>query len=278
MQKVAITFTIFILITLLGIRWIFSIKRIYNIALAKELESLLIEDKELITEKDLEKLPDLIKEYLIKSETIGKPKVKYFKAEFEGRMRMGKNNDFYPVKATQYNFIKSGTRIFFMEMNYKGIDIKGLHYYHAKDALMKIKILDLIKVVDKSGAKMQKAETVTYFNDLCIMAPGALIDEDITWEVLSEESIRGTLRKHENTVSAILKFNAEGMLENFISDDRFISNGDEFENISWSTPMSSHSYVNDYFLPNKGQAIWHYPDKELSYIEIDIKDVRINEK
>ncbi len=229
-----------------------------------------------ISEEDLKGLPVLLQTYLRKAKVLGSPRVQYFHVKMTGEMKLDQDKPYAPVKAEQYTFTRSGRRLFFMTMNYNGLPISGLHHYYDSDAFMKIKILDLIKVVDNSGLGMQKAETVTYFNDLCIMAPGALLDEDITWEAIDEKSVKGTLRKHGHEISSILSFNEEGMLENFISEDRMdLSSGEEVS-IPWSTPMTDFNEVGDYYLPQAGSAVWHYPDADFEYIRLNIDNVEVN--
>ena len=69
---------------------------------------------------------------------------------------------------------------------------------------MVIKIIDLIKVADNRGPDMDQAETVTYFNDLCIFAPSALLEADMVWEEVDENSVKGTFTNEGISVSEIL--------------------------------------------------------------------------
>lgn len=43
---------------------------------------------------------------------------------------------------------------------------------------MKIKLAGLITVAEASGPIMNKSETVTFFNDMCLIAPETLIDDN----------------------------------------------------------------------------------------------------
>ena len=38
---------------------------------------------------------------------------------------------------------------------------------------MRVRLLSLIPMVDASGPDLRRKETVTVFNDLCLLAPGA---------------------------------------------------------------------------------------------------------
>ncbi len=258
-------------------KWLYGTRKQF----VNEVKAELSKRKELgfgpISASDLEDLPRLLQAYLIKVGVVGKPKVKYFKAAMSGEMKLDKDKDYAPVKVEQYTFIDSGKRLFHITMKFKGIPISGIHFYHSEDAMMRIKILDLFKVVDYSGESMHRAETVTYFNDLCIMAPGALLEEGIQWETIDDRRVKGTLTKHGHMVSAILTFSKDSMLENFVSNDRLsVDSKGNYESHPWSTPMSSYESVGDYYIGNKGHAVWHYPDGDFHYIKMVIEDVKIN--
>lgn len=277
MLKYILAFLVTVMIVIVIIRRVYGIKKLFKNELDFRFKELEGRTDGLIVEDDLLKLPKLLQEYLRKTKIVGSQKVNYFHVEMKGEMKMDMNKPFAPVKVEQFTFIESGTRLFYMTMNYNGIPISGIHNYHSKEALMKVKIFDLIKVVDKAGKEMQRIETVTYFNDLCIMAPGGLIEEDIIWEEIDDRTIKGTLRKHGHEVTATLYFNNDGMLNNFVSEDRVEISSEDFQNkVLWSTPMTKFSDVGDFYLPNEGSAVWHYPDKDFEYIRLKIQDVTVN--
>ena len=262
---------------ILIVRWYFGTAKFFRDKVSFELNQLGDVKERLISEKDLCNLPELLQNYLKRVGVVGQPRVRYFQVSMSGKMKLGPDKSYAPVKAKQYTFIDSGTRLFLMTMDYKWLPISGIHYYTSKDALMKIKLLDLFKVVDQSGESMHKAETVTYFNDLCIMAPGGLLEEKITWEIIDDKRLKGTLKKHGCEVSAVLHFNRDNMLENFVSEDRLdISRGSEMMNVPWSTPMTSFNHVNTFYLSSIGSAVWHYPEGDFTYIYLQIEGVSVN--
>jgi len=87
-----------------------------------------------------------------------------------------KGKDFFPFTCEQYNFFDEPTRLFFMKAKMKGIIVPGYHRYSDANALMDIRLFGFFTVVKKEGKDMDQAETVTLFNDMCMMAPATLID------------------------------------------------------------------------------------------------------
>jgi len=71
------------------------------------------------------------------------------------------------------------------------------------------------------GRGLFEADTVTMFNDMCLMAPATLIDKRITWQTIDDLTVAGTFMNQGVTISAVLHFNDEGQLVNFVSNDRW---------------------------------------------------------
>jgi hypothetical protein len=84
---------------------------------------------------------------------------------------------------------------------------------------MRVKAAALVPIVDLSGSEMNLGETVTMFNDLCVMAPAALIDPAIVWEPVDAFAARARFTNAGHTIVAELMFNKEDELTNFRSDD-----------------------------------------------------------
>ncbi|MGX8794812.1 DUF6544 family protein [Fusibacter sp. JL298sf-3] len=267
-----IVFTLSLSIVL--IREHFGMKRLFKTEAQKMFSSV---DNVLITEEDLCQLPEQVQKYLKKVGVIGKPRVRTFHVKMTGEIQFKQDGNYYALNAEQYTSVESGVRLFYMTMTYNGLPINGFHHYSSSDAVMQIKILDLIKIVAYSGCQLQRAETVTYFNDLCIMAPAALLEETIRWEVIDKRRVKGILIKHGHEVAAVLHFNEDCMLVNFESEDRIDVHADSIQNSTlWSTPMTSFDTIGEYYLPSRGAAIWHYPSHDFTYIRLNIKNVMVN--
>ena len=85
---------------------------------------------------------------------------------------------------------------------------------------MRVKIASVVTVVDAKGAAMDEGETITMFNDLCVFAPGVLIDTGILWQAIDPQTVRATFTNASYTVRADLSFDDRGELTNFIADGR----------------------------------------------------------
>lgn len=227
----------------------------------------------LVAEADLVPLPLPVQRYLRASGVVGKPRVLNMRVEFEGEMRE-KGKDYFPFHSVQYNFFDEYSRLFYMNARMKGMEVHGYHRYRGQHASMDIRLFGMLPVVRHAGPVLDKTETVTLFNDLCLLAPAALIDARIRWEALDSLSAKAIFTNGNITVSAVLYFNADGQLVNFISEDRTEVNANL--HIPFSTPVHRWQLMDGRQVINEGDAVWHYPDGPFVYGKFRLKKITFN--
>ena len=127
---------------------------------------------------------------------------------------------------------------------------------------------------------MDRGETVTLFNDLCLIAPAALIDRQrIQWEIAGPLAARAKFTHRGNTISALLFFNQAGELTDFISNDRFLSaDGKTFKSYPWSTPVRNYIDFGGRRVVAYAEAVWHTPEGEFSYGKFNLAEIEYNLK
>jgi hypothetical protein len=231
----------------------------------------------LVTENDIQSLPFPVQKYLRYTQAIGKPRVINFRAEYKGKIKPRPDGDWLEFHSQQYNFFDDFARLFYIQSKMYGIPFDGYHSFIGKNAVMLIKIASLFKVADARGEKMNQGETVTLFNDICIMSPAFLIDPSIKWEAVDSLSAKARFTNKGITISATLFFNEKGELINFSSDDRFMSaDGKEYMSYRWTTPASDYVEYAGRRLPSKGILLWHTPKGEFQYGEFNLVNIEYN--
>lgn len=147
-----------------------------------------------------------------------------------------------------------------------------------------MRLLSAFTLIDAAGPEMNRSETVTIFNDACLLAPSTLLDPSVTWEpALDERRVRAHYTRGMQTVTAELRFDERGYLEDFVSDDRSAasSDGRSFERMRWSTPVRDHREVEGRQVPTHGEARWQSLDDTprqtneaaFTYLELDLDTI-----
>ena len=264
---------IIILLAVIAGYGFWSFENLFNNDVAVKLEKSSKIEKALLTEKDIEHLPLPVQKYLRYAGVINKEKVYNVKIVFDVEMRE-KEKDWFKATSVQYNFFDEPTRLFYMKAKMFGMTIPGYHRYIDSKATMDIRLLGLIPIVKQSGDIMNKTETVTLFNDMCLMVPATLIDKRIQWQPIDSLTTKAVFTSRGISVSAILYFNELGQLINFTSDDRTAIS--DMKQYRFSTPVAAYKNINGINVMSGGEAIWHYPDGEFVYGKFNLKNIKYN--
>jgi hypothetical protein len=230
-----------------------------------------------ITEADLAHLPPPVQHYLRTAGVVGQPRVRTFFVRMHGRIRSGRDARWMPFAAEQHNAIDPAARLFYLTASMFLIPVQGYHRYADGSASMLIKAGAMLPVARESGSAMAQAETVTFFNDMCVMAPATLIDRAIAWEQLDARLVRATFPGAGHTVRAGLAFNERGELVDFWSEDRYQSMpGQPARQVRWSTPLGEYQRFGTVRLASRGEGRWHDAEGDYAYIEVTIDEVAYN--
>ena len=231
-----------------------------------------------VTDADLAHLPVPVQRYLRVTGIVGQPRVHNFRARMHGRIRNGPEARWMSLAAEQYNFMEDPARLFYLNASMFMIPVQGYHRYVGPSATMQVKVAALMPVVDVSGAEMNQGETVTMFNDMCMMAPATLIDPAIVWEPVDAHTAKASFTNAGYTIRVELSFNEAGELTNFWSDDRYqtLPDGKTLKKARWSTPLGPYRSFGPVRLASGGEARWHEPGNEFTYIELTLADVQYN--
>ncbi len=235
-------------------------------------------DTRVITGADLDPLPGPVRRYLRLTRAVGQPRVRNYRIHFTGRIRSAPDAPWMPFEAEQHSFADEPTRLFLMRARMFGMPVQAFHRLIDGHATMRVSGAGVVPIVDDGGDAMDRAETVTLFNDMCILAPGTLVGPGISWEPMDASTARARFTQHGHTITATLFFAADGRLVNFESDDRARSVPDgRFADARFSTPLRDYRDFGPLFLAGYGEARWRLPEGEFVYGEFTMRDVVANE-
>lgn len=226
-----------------------------------------------ISEEDLLPLPSPVQRFLRKAGVVGTLRPRNMQLTFTGAIREF-NGPWMPFTTVQTNSFGEPSRFFWMDARMKGLPVKGLHAFKDGKANMQVKLLGLVPVAKANGPMLDTAETVTWFNDLCLFAPGALIDPRITWSAVDDRSAQASFTNKGITINAVLVFDHQDRIIDFISDDRYSVSETPPAKRRFSTPARDHRELNGILLVGYGEGVWHMPDGPFSYGQFTVTSVR----
>jgi len=235
-------------------------------------------DTSVVADTELVHLPAVVQQYLRTAGAVGQPRIHNFRARFRGQIRSGPAARWMRFTSEQVNGFDEPSRLFLMDASMFGVPVQALHQYLGPSATMRVKVASLLELADARGPDMDRAETVTLLNDMCVLAPGTLITRSIRWEAVDARTVRAFFSNAGHTISAELSFNGSGELIDFRSDDRLRSapDGKTFTRTRWSTPVSDYRAFGPRRVSIHGEARWHAADGEFAYGRFELEAIEYN--
>jgi hypothetical protein len=237
-----------------------------------------VDSEVLVTEQDLSRLPSLLQTYLRRAGVVGRPRVRNFRVRFSGAMRPSHGSGWMKIRADQHTFLgPEPARLFLVKASRFGIPFESYHRFAGPTATMQVRVASLFQVVDARGPEMDQSETVTFFNDLCLLAPAALLEAEVHWEEGPGRTVRGAFRHQGRRVVAVLRFDDQGDLADFLSEDRFQSaDGKVYLCHPWSTPIRAYGTFDGFHLMAEGDALWQEPAGPFPYARFRVEEIAYN--
>lgn len=232
-----------------------------------------------VTEEDLLSLPAPVANYLRVTGAVGQPRVFNFRAKWRGRMRGAASEPWMEFEAEQYNFYAAEpSRIFFMSASKSGVPVDVFHRFVGEPATFRVRLLSLLTMVDAKGPEMNRAETVTLFNDMCLLAPATLLSPSIRWEPVDARRARAHYTRRAETIAAELVFDEAGDLVDFSSDDRSAASADgkTFTRQRWTTPVRNYRAFGARRVGTFGETRWDAPTGTFTYGEFELQSIEYN--
>lgn len=268
-----------VIIFLLSFSGCSSLEHDYVSKVQNEFKKQPLMKEKILCESDITHLPTPVKKYIRYTGAIGKAKPQNMYIAFNAKMIKKTGADPMESSSEQYNFFSNPSRLFFMKSSMMMMPIQVLHIYTNQCATFRVRIASIFNAVDLSGENLSSTETVTVLNDMCVFAPGCLIDTRLSWKSIDSLSSKVTFINGPYTVSALLIFSDNGELVNFISEDRSALQDDgTLRRAEWSTPIRDYKEFNGRKIPTYGETIWHYPEGDFIYGKFTLKEITYNVK
>jgi hypothetical protein len=256
-----------------------SVQNRYLITVREEFTKQPLSKEKILTQSDIAGLPHPVQKYITYSGAIGKSIPQNFRLEFDAQMTKKPGDKPMDASSEQVNFLENYSRIFFMKASKFLVPFRILHVYEEQKATFVVRVASLFNAVDLSGEQLTTAETVTILNDLCVFAPGSLIDKRLSWKEIDSLSSEVTFTNGVYIVSAMLYFNEKGELINFISNDRSALQDDgSLKKVPWITPLSNYKNFDGRMVSTTGATIYRYPEGDFTYGTFTLKSIRYNVK
>lgn len=272
---------LYILVTIIIVLIIVSIfsKYIFNRAVDKEINLMLSEMNEnqkiVITEDSLLKVPEIVQRWMKFSEVIGNEEIKSVRLKQKGEMRLKADQSWLPAESQQYFTIKNPAFIWKVDVKMAPfLSISGRDRFVDGQGKMLIKLASLIPVVNAKGDEMDQGTMVRFLSEI-IWFPSAALSDYIEWEQVNETIARATFTYNGKQVVGDFCIDQQGKVTQFTAK-RFREVSGKYSLDTWTVKMGAYKEFQGYVIPSEGTVIWELDSGDFEWYRLTIEDIEYN--
>lgn len=230
-----------------------------------------------VTEEDIGYLPEPVQRWLRHSGMVGKPFIHIGKVTQRAEMKLKpEQTDWMSAQAVQYSTVDPPSFIWTVDVRMNSfLGFRGRDKFEDGKGEMLIKVNSLFDVVKERGEKLDEGTLQRYLGEV-VWFPSMALSPYISWETLSDSSVKATMAYKGTEGSGVFHFSSEGDFVLY-SAKRFRGNESKAGRSEWILRVEDHQVFEGICVPSKMTATWELEGGEWTWLKLEIVDISYNE-
>ena len=228
-----------------------------------------------LTER-LNDLPDIIKKWLLNSNTLNQKIPKQVFIKQSGELRTEPDGRWMKYKARQWSNPNEPAFIWKSEVNMlPGFHLSGLDSYLYGQGNMYISMMSVIPIVDVSGPQTDQGSLLRWLAEIA-WYPQAALHPNIIWKELDSTAALAEFSYNNQTVEGIFFFNINGDLKSFKAERYFEKDG-VYSLEEWEITVNENGFktFNEIRIPAAFQVKWNLKDGTFHWLNMKLDSVEL---
>jgi hypothetical protein len=232
------------------------------------------QDSVLITEADLDTLPEIVARYMRYSGVVGMKRISYLHLKHEGKFKMGPNSFFFPISGEYFLTTHVPAFIWYGKISLiPGITIAAVDRYYKSEGHMLIKLMSTITLSNYTTLYSAQSSFGRCVVEMSMVPTFFLDNKRIKWVSADSLSAKCVVSDSLLKAEAQLFFNPDSSL-NKIVVNRYYDRGKSASTLEQFTGKVSGS-KNHYglVLPEVLDGYWNLKEGDLHYVHFTVDQV-----
>lgn len=221
-----------------------------------------------IKREDLDSLPELLQNYLVKVNVVGKPISSHISLKQKGKIRRYPEQKWLSFEAIQY---MSASQLGFI-WKAKSFPMFVRDKFISGKGEMMVNLLGIKNMEVAIGSKIDQGSLTRYLAELPIY-PIALLDKRIKWEVAGDNALKGTIQANNVIADGIFYFDKNGLVKSFQTKRYMIDSLEDFTGI-----FQNYQDLQGLKIPIELTAVWNLNEGDYEYFNARIINYSIENK
>ncbi len=234
-------------------------------------------NERVISENDIEYLPESVKKWLRHSGAIGKKYMAAGKVVQQAEMKLKPDQEnWFKANAVQYSTVDVPAFIWTVDVKMNDvIYFLGRDKFEGGEGEMLIKLNSLINLVDERGEKMNESTLQRFLGEM-VWFPSLALSPYVTWHELNDTSAMATMEYKGTKGSGTFYFNSDGDFVRF-STLRYNGNEPDAKRFEWVLLVDQYKTFEGIKVPSRMTATWKFEKGDWTWLKLEILDIKYDE-
>lgn len=230
---------------------------------------------EIIHEGDIQALPFLIQQHLKVAGVIGTPRHFNVYLYGTGGLKQEEDGEWNPLTNTFYLTYRPISRFWYGEIITSLGKMSGFDYYHDGNGRLSIRYEPSVSFQEANDDKTTISELITFLSEH-IYNPSGFLNPYLTWGTTTDSTVTVIISDAGLKTTGTFCFDRDGLIEKFISTERFKGSGSEAKQKTWEVTLGAYGIFEGISIPTTFKACWLSDSTSFEYIHGTITDVRFD--
>lgn len=237
-----------------------------------ELKALRTQEQSMPPLRKAEALPPVVARWLQRSGALDRAPIRRARFAQKAWMRLQPKQERWTyAQAEQYSFASFPAFHWQVRLKWlKVLPVYGRDMLHEGRGQMKISLMNLLPVVDASGARIDEGSMQRYLGELVWM-PSLALSPHIGWQSTGPLSARARLRQGDLEVQGDFYFNEAGDFIRF-ECQRYMGEEQGSPRRNWVLSVQEYRDFDGLRLPAKMQATWELPEGRWTWLKLELSE------
>jgi hypothetical protein len=230
----------------------------------------------LITQGQVQSLPEPIQRYLNYAQVVGKESIRAVRLRQQGVMRTQPGQKWLSFVAQQYFTTTPPAFLWHATMRlFPFAWIAATDRFTGGHGNMRIQLMSIIPMGNARGPEMDQSEMQRYLAEM-IWFPTAWLSDTIEWQAIDAHSVKATMRASGVKAAVVLHVNEQGQLTQ-VTADRYKEEHGHYLLAPWSGQVDEYQEVEGMRIPTRIAITWHLASGDFTWFRCKITQIEYNQ-
>jgi hypothetical protein len=222
-------------------------------------------------------LPAPVRRYLEFAGVEGRPRIRFTRLAHGGLFRTTPDSGWLPIEGEEYISTDPPGFVWYANLRVMPvISIRARDLYVNREGNMLVRPLSLFTLANARGPEVDISALLRFVAEAPWFPTGLVPSDHVAWQAIDAGAARIIVRDGSLNASGIFRFDPEGRIVAFETQERFQADGPTAVKRSWGGVYYRYDEVDGFRIPAEAEVRWLAPPEVFAYARFELQRVEYN--